>query len=101
MKEKTSDVIFTAKNIDSNTVADVIFDLPNQIEGTANATLHAETKDSFDKVKAYIAILYIATNLIFILVITVVNHPNTAISSAFIAITKISTIKNDKNADTE
>ena len=53
MKEKTSDVIFTAKNIDSNTVADVIFDLPNQIEGTANATLHAETKDSFDKVKAY------------------------------------------------
>lgn len=53
VKEKTSDVIFTAKNIDSNTVADVIFDLPNQIEGTANATLHAETKDSFDKVKAY------------------------------------------------
>lgn len=53
VKEKTSDVIFTAKNIDSNTVADVIFDLPNQIEGKANATLHAETKDSFDKVKAY------------------------------------------------
>ena len=53
VKEKTSDVIFTAKNIDSNTVADVIFDLPNQIEGIANATLHAETKDSFDKVKAY------------------------------------------------
>ena len=53
VKEKTSDVIFTAKNIDSNTVADVIFDLPNQIEGRANATLHAETKDSFDNIKAY------------------------------------------------
>ncbi len=52
-KEKTSDIIFIAKDIDSNTVADVMFDLPNQIEGKANATLHAETTNSFDKVKAY------------------------------------------------
>ena len=53
VKEHSSDIIFSAKNIDSNTVADVIFDLPNQIEGTANATLHAQTRDFLKDVKAY------------------------------------------------
>lgn len=53
VKEHSSDIIFSAENIDSNMVADVIFDLPNQIEGTANATLHAQTRDLLKEVKAY------------------------------------------------
>jgi hypothetical protein len=50
---KSSDIFFTAENINSNTVADVIFDLPNQIEGSANATLHAILKHNFDDINAY------------------------------------------------
>ncbi|MCD7740136.1 MAG: hypothetical protein LUH11_02175, partial [Candidatus Gastranaerophilales bacterium] len=52
MKEHSSDIYYSAANIDSNTVADVIFNLPNQIEGLANATLHAKTKHGIDEVTA-------------------------------------------------
>ena len=36
---------FIAKNIDSNVIATKMFDLPNQIQGLASATLHSETKN--------------------------------------------------------
>ena len=49
----SSDVTVTAKNIDSAVVADVLFELPEQIEGIANATLKAKTKNGFDNINAY------------------------------------------------
>ncbi len=52
-KDNSSNIIFKAENIDSNIVADVVFDLPHQIEGIANATLLAETKNGIDDIKAY------------------------------------------------
>ncbi|MCD7780345.1 MAG: hypothetical protein LUH05_06715, partial [Candidatus Gastranaerophilales bacterium] len=52
IKKRSSDISFSAKNIDSNTVADVIFELPNQIEGLADAKLHARLENGFDDIKA-------------------------------------------------
>ncbi len=52
IKNHSSDIMFSANDIDSNTVADVIFNLPNQIEGLAAATLHAKTKNGLDEVSA-------------------------------------------------
>ncbi len=51
-KNNSSVIDFSAVNIDSNTVADVIFDLPEQIEGIANAKLHLQTKNKLDDIKA-------------------------------------------------
>lgn len=51
-KNHSSVIDFSAENIDSNIVADVIFDLPDQIEGIANAKLHLQTKNKLDDIKA-------------------------------------------------
>lgn len=48
----SSDINFYAENIDSNIVADLLFNLPDQIQGTANAFLHAETKNILDDIQA-------------------------------------------------
>jgi len=53
LKDHSAELIFAAKNIDSNTAADVIFNLPGQIMGRADATLHAQTKHGLDEVKAF------------------------------------------------
>ncbi len=39
---------FSAKNIDSNIVATEFFDFPNQVLGSANATLHSQTRKNLD-----------------------------------------------------
>ncbi len=49
----SSEINFAAHNIDSNSVADIIFDLPNQIEGTADAELYAKTKNNFQEVEGF------------------------------------------------
>lgn len=51
-RNKSSNVSINAENIDSGVVADVIFELPGQIEGIANASLTANTHNGFDDVKA-------------------------------------------------
>lgn len=51
--EHSSDIIFIASDIDSNEVASNIFNLYNQIEGSAFATLHLETKDKLNDIKAH------------------------------------------------
>ena len=50
----SSDVMINAEKIDSNTAADVVFELPDQIEGLANATINAKTNNGLDDVKAKI-----------------------------------------------
>ena len=49
----SSDIHFLASDIDSNEVASKIFNLPNQIEGFAYATLHLVTKDKLKDIKAF------------------------------------------------
>lgn len=51
-KDNSSNILFEAENIDSNIVADVIFNLPHQIEGIANAVLSLETKNGLEDIKA-------------------------------------------------
>ncbi len=46
----SSDIIFSAKNIDSNVVADTAFGLSNQISGLASANLHAKTKNKLENI---------------------------------------------------
>ncbi len=46
--KRTSDVLFSAKNIDSNIVAEGLFNLTDQIQGTANAVLKTKTKNGID-----------------------------------------------------
>lgn len=48
----SSNMWFYASDIDSNIVMTEFFHLPNQVKGTAYATLHAITKDKFNDVKA-------------------------------------------------
>ena len=48
----SSNMWFYASDIDSNVVMTEFFHLPNQVNGTAYATLHAITKDRFNDVKA-------------------------------------------------
>lgn len=43
---------FTAKDINSDIVADMIFDLPGQVEGIADATLHTEFYNKLEDIKA-------------------------------------------------
>lgn len=52
IEEHSSIINFSATNIDSNKVADMIFNLPGQISGTASASLHAITKDNLNHIKA-------------------------------------------------
>ena len=51
-ENRTSEVNIEAKDIDSATVADVVFELPNQIAGTANAKIHACTKKGINDIQA-------------------------------------------------
>ena len=48
----SSNIWFYASDIDSNVVMTEFFHLPNQVKGTAYATLHAITRDKFNDVKA-------------------------------------------------
>lgn len=79
-KNSSSNVIFKAENIDSNIVADVVFDLPHQIEGIANAVLCAETKNGIDDIKAYAnfsirrGYLPIVGNIDFLAKKSILNH---------------------------
>ena len=48
----SSDIDFNATDINSNTAADMIFNLPNQVNGIANAKLHLNTSDKLEDIKA-------------------------------------------------
>lgn len=50
--EHSSDIHFFASDIDSNEVATRIFNLPNQVQGSAFATLHLLTKNKLNDIKA-------------------------------------------------
>ncbi len=50
--EHSSDIHFFASDIDSNEVATHIFNLPNQVQGSAFATLHLITKNKLNDIKA-------------------------------------------------
>ncbi len=52
IKNQDAEINFSAQNIDSNIVSDVIFNLPNQIQGIADASLNAKFKNGFDDIKA-------------------------------------------------
>lgn len=51
-RDDSSCIDVSAKGIDSNTAADILFNLPNEVEGTANATLHIDTRRKLDDIKA-------------------------------------------------
>ena len=46
----SSDIVFSAQNIDSNIVADTAFGLSNQISGLASANLHAKTTNKLENI---------------------------------------------------
>lgn len=48
-----SDIIFRASDINSNLASDLIFNLPDQVMGTANGKLRIFTLNKFDDIKAY------------------------------------------------
>ncbi|MCD7878397.1 MAG: hypothetical protein LUG16_00515, partial [Candidatus Gastranaerophilales bacterium] len=48
-----SEIDFAANNIDSDTVADAIFNMPNQIKGLAGASLKAKMKHNFQDINAH------------------------------------------------
>lgn len=52
LKEHSSDIIFNAESINSDVVADTVFNLKGQIKGIANASLHAQTKNKLEDIKA-------------------------------------------------
>jgi len=52
LAKHSSNMWFYASDIDSNVVMTEFFHLPDQVHGTAYATLHAITRDRFDDVKA-------------------------------------------------
>ncbi len=52
IRNHSSVIDFRASDIDSNSVAYMIFNLPGQIQGKANATLKAETRDNLNYIKA-------------------------------------------------
>ena len=49
----SSIVDFTAKNIDSNIIADKFFNLKNQVQGKANAEIHSKTGKNWENWDAY------------------------------------------------
>lgn len=51
-RNDSSCIDISANGIDSNTAADILFNLPGEVEGTANATLHIDTKRKLDDIKA-------------------------------------------------
>ena len=48
----SSSIDFNAENINSNIAADAIFNLPDQVNGTAKAKLHLDTFDKLENIKA-------------------------------------------------
>lgn len=50
--DDSSKIDFRAKNINSNIAADMVFDLTDQVEGIADATLNLETFDKLNDFKA-------------------------------------------------
>lgn len=50
--DASSCIDFAAKNIDSNTAADMLFNLPEQVSGTADAILHLNTAKNLQEIKA-------------------------------------------------
>lgn len=53
IEKHNSDINFSAQNINSNLAADMIFDLKNQIEGYANATMKLKTLNKLEKIHAH------------------------------------------------
>ncbi len=53
IKKHASDIHFLASDIDSNAVATKIFNLPDQFEGTAFATLHMKTWNKLHNIHAH------------------------------------------------
>lgn len=53
-KHKNSDIVFSAKNVDSNIAAALLFNLPGQVEGTADGTLNIITHNKLDDIQAYV-----------------------------------------------
>lgn len=53
ISDYSSDIRFLASGIDSNIVASSLFNLHDQIEGCASATLHLITKNKLNDIKAY------------------------------------------------
>ncbi len=53
-RKNSSLMRFKAKNVDSNTAADLIFDLKGQVMGTANGILYIKTLNKLDDIKAKI-----------------------------------------------
>lgn len=51
-RNDSSSLDVTAEGINSNTAADVLFNLPGEVEGIANASLHIETKRKLDDIQA-------------------------------------------------
>ena len=49
----SSIIDFTAKNIDSNIIADKFFNLKNQVQGKANAEIHSKTSKNLENWDAY------------------------------------------------
>lgn len=53
LRHRSAVIDFSAKDIDSSVVSDVVLELPNQIEGTASAKVHAKTFNNLDKIIAH------------------------------------------------
>ena len=51
--DDSASVDFVAKDIDSNIVADVLFNLPEQIHGLASAKFHAQSGKNLSNIKAH------------------------------------------------
>lgn len=52
-RDDSSSIDFIATGIDSNSVADVLFNLKGQIQGVANATLKVKTKNKLQHISAH------------------------------------------------
>lgn len=48
-----ADIMFSAENINSNLAADMIFDLKDQIQGYANASMHLKTLNKLEYIHAH------------------------------------------------
>ena len=54
IKKRSAVLDFTAKNINSAIVSDVVLEIPNQVEGTASANIHVQTFNNLDKILAHV-----------------------------------------------
>ncbi len=53
-KHKNSEIDFFAKNVNSNIAAALLFNLPGQVEGTADGTLNINTHNKLEDIQAYV-----------------------------------------------